>query len=253
MVSWITQIFIIVLGGFVGYYMLIALGNEHRANMIRFFLILLIVVVTLEHAGPAIGRVSQDYKEVNQNVKDLTGALNTVGTGVQKVKNGVDVVTSWPETKENIPIIGTGASKAPPGLTIKEKLMPSSIRFNVPVQGGSISQPFKGEDHHGIDIAVNVGTPVKASREGTVCAINHDDIYGDYVMIDHGGGWQTLYAHLSKIMVTSNQHVWGDNRDTIGLSGGLKGAEGSGNSQGPHLHFEIRVNKQAIDPQPMLK
>ena len=200
-----------------------------------------------------LGPIAPRLIRITDDLHNVANTYTQAKEGVQTVKSGVDAVTSWPETKENIPIIGTGASKAPPGLTIKEKLMPSSIRFNVPVQGGSISQPFKGEDHHGIDIAVNVGTPVKASREGTICAINHDDIYGDYVMIDHGGGWQTLYAHLSKIMVTSNQHVWGDNRDTIGLSGGLKGAEGSGNSQGPHLHFEIRVNKQAIDPQPMLK
>ena len=181
---------------------------------------------------------SQTYQGIAQNINSAKGAINAV--------------TGLPEQLENIPIVGVASSKYPPGISLMERLKPSAVRFLIPV-AGKVSQEFKGAEHHGIDIAVDVGTPVKASRGGKVSAINHDDVYGNYVMIDHGSGWQTLYAHLSKINVKAGQHIWPDGRDTIGLSGGAKGAEGAGNSKGPHLHFEIRQGKQCVDPQTWFK
>ena len=133
-----------------------------------------------------------------------------------------------------------------------EKLRPSSIRFDIPVSGNLI-RGFKDDgSHHGLDIGCNEGTVVKNAREGKVVSVGEDkNIYGNFILIDHGGQWQTLYAHLSKINVSKGDHIW--ENTAIGLSGGTKGESGSGNSEGPHLHFEIRVGGKAIDPKPLLK
>ena len=117
---------------------------------------------------------------------------------------------------------------------------------------GTITQEFKGTEHHGIDIACNVGSEVIVSREGTVDSIaQNDPIYGNVVLVGHGGQWQTLYAHLSKISVIKGQYVFSGGQ--IGLSGGEKGAAGAGNSKGAHLHFELRVGNQARDPMSYFK
>jgi len=213
-----------------------------------------VIVKYLFWAGIAltiVGTIGPQFTRLLDDIHNASVAYTQVKQGVQTVTSGVDAVTSWPETKESIPILGTGPSKYPPGLSIKENLLPTQKCFDWPVQG-AITQPFRTDLHHGIDIACNVGTPVKAARDGKVCAVNSDNVYGNYVMIDHGGQWQTLYAHLSKVMVTNGQHVWGD-RDVIGLSGGMPGSEGAGNSTGPHLHFEIRVGDIARNPADYLK
>jgi len=206
------------------------------------------VVKYLFYAGFALtilGVVGPRLTQVLDDVHNASITYTKVKEGVETATNGVNAVTSWPEAKENIPLIGTGASKYPPGLTIMEKLRPSSIRFDLPAVG-TITQEYKGADHHGIDFAVKDGTTVKVSREGKVIAINKDDIYGNYVMVDHGGGWVTLYAHLSKVTATPGKKLWG-NDNVVGLSGS------TGNSTGPHLHFEIRVGGKTIDPKVWMK
>ena len=69
--------------------------------------------------------------------------------------------------------------------------------------------------------------------------------YGLYVIIDHGGGYRTVYAHCNKIMVTKGQKV--SKSDIIALAGN------TGNSRGPHLHFEIRLNGKSVNPLPYIK
>lgn len=193
----------------------------------------------------AISPIFTFFGQLGDDIHEVGQVYVGVKQGVKTVSNGIDTVTSWPDVKENLPIIGTGSSKYPPGLTFMEKLRPSLIRFNLPV-AGAITQDFKGTDHHGIDFAVNEGTLVRSAREGKVVAVNSDNVYGNYVMVDHGGQWQTLYAHLSKIAVKNGDKLWGTD-NAVGLSGN------TGNSTGPHLHFEIRVGGKAVDPMSYLK
>ena len=99
--------------------------------------------------------------------------------------------------------------------------------------------------HSGIDFAVPLGTPVLAADDGTVLEIRCLKFgYGMYVLIRHLDGTESLYAHLSAILVSAGQQVTTGTR--IGLSGS------SGNSTGPHLHFELRQYGKAIDPEPLL-
>lgn len=113
---------------------------------------------------------------------------------------------------------------------------------------------FGGRDNHtGIDIAgasqgVINGATVVAANSGTVRVANHSHSpgrgYGMFIIIDHGGGVSTLYAHLSAISVTVGQNV--NIGDPIGRVGS------TGWSTGPHLHFEVRHNGRAVNPRPYI-
>lgn len=92
-----------------------------------------------------------------------------------------------------------------------------------------------------MDIASNQGTAVYASDGGTVTLAGWNGGYGNCIMIDHGNGYVTLYGHLSSISVSEGQSV---------SQGATIGAVGStGNSTGPHLHFEVLQNGSRIDPE----
>lgn len=126
-----------------------------------------------------------------------------------------------------------------------------ATRFISPVSGGRVTGKF-GENrgsrnHGGIDIAVPVGTQVKAPAGGVVIEAGTVPGYGNVVYIDHGRGTISRLAHLSKIGVTKGAIV--GQGDVVGLSGGARGAPGSGNSRGPHLHQEVRVNGRPVDPR----
>lgn len=92
--------------------------------------------------------------------------------------------------------------------------------------------------------AVPTGTSVRAALPGTVTVAQYNSSYGYYVMIDHGNGLSTLYAHNSKLLVQVGQTV--ETGDVISLSGS------TGRSTGPHLHFEVRINGERTNPRSYL-
>ena len=99
--------------------------------------------------------------------------------------------------------------------------------------------------HKGIDYALYLGTPVLAALDGRVSRTAQiSGGYGTHVVIDHEGGMQTVYAHLSRINVPLGGSVLAG--QVIGYSGN------TGNSTGPHLHFEVRMEGKAVDPEPLL-
>jgi murein DD-endopeptidase MepM/ murein hydrolase activator NlpD len=100
--------------------------------------------------------------------------------------------------------------------------------------------PRWGRMHEGIDIAVPLGTPVRAAAAGTVIYAGWLGGYGNLVVVDHGGGLSTAYAHNSSFASSVGQAV---------AAGQVVSYSGStGNSRGPHVHFEVRVNGSAVDP-----
>jgi len=94
--------------------------------------------------------------------------------------------------------------------------------------------------HTGIDIAASSGTNILAANAGTVITAGWNNSYGYMVMIDHGGGIITLYAHSSKLLVQKDDIV--NRGQVIALVGS------TGNSTGPHIHFEVRVNGEYKNP-----
>ena len=132
------------------------------------------------------------------------------------------------------------------------------LLFVMPVAGAVMTQPFgpspyKFEPpyggyphfHTGVDLAAPRDMPVVAAYGGVIALVGYDQLgYGNYVVIAHGGGLTTLYAHLDRVLVLQGQTV------SAGHPIGLEGS--TGNSTGPHLHFEFRVGGVPQDPLPYL-
>ncbi len=102
--------------------------------------------------------------------------------------------------------------------------------------------PIKNEVkfHYGTDLAADSGTPVTAFADGTIVAQGESDSFGKYVMIDHAGGWSTLYAHCSELCMSCGSVRKGD---TIALVGS------TGAATGPHLHFELECGGMYLNPE----
>jgi murein DD-endopeptidase MepM/ murein hydrolase activator NlpD len=107
---------------------------------------------------------------------------------------------------------------------------------------GQRTDPFSGEGafHKGIDISAVTGTPVRVTADGIVIYADMESGYGRLVVVDHGGGFQTYYAHLSRFYVNAGQEI---------RRGDIVGAVGSsGKVTAPHLHYEVRIGGAPVNP-----
>ena len=125
--------------------------------------------------------------------------------------------------------------------------MPISAKFRWSSPYGYRIDPIAGVKsfHTGTDMACPTGTPILAAMSGRVTTTGINRVYGNYVIIDHGNGYQTLYAHMSKIIASKGQ--WVSQGTRIGLVGS------TGYSTGPHLHFTVYKNGKLVDPMSVLK
>jgi len=136
---------------------------------------------------------------------------------------------------------GGGNGAVDPGTSYDENAAYDILKTPVPYV--NISSPFGprwGRFHSGVDFALAQGQPIYAADSGTVYYSGYSGGYGKLIKIDHGNGMQTYYAHCSSLLVSSGQHV--EEGETIGLIGS------TGNSTGPHLHFEVIINGNRVDP-----
>lgn len=140
-------------------------------------------------------------------------------------------------------------------LTGVAQASPTGDSLVMPVSGARLTQAFGctafasepvdihcpgGHFHSGIDLAAALGTPVIAALGGSVAVLHSSGGYGLHVIVDAGDGLTTLYGHLSAVLVISGDTV--NTGQVIGLVGS------TGNSTGPHLHFEIRRDGVPFDP-----
>ncbi len=141
-----------------------------------------------------------------------------------------------------------------PGATMRasELRRALGVLFMMPIRGrltsgfGYRRDPFTGARtfHTGIDLAAPQGTPVKATLEGKVATTGYSPVYGNYVILTHDGGYQSLYAHLSVISTERGKRV---------SQGSVVGKVGNtGYSTGSHLHFSLYKNGRMIDPRSMV-
>lgn len=166
----------------------------------------------------AIGKKEVSYTLIEEN-----------GVRTERIQTDEDVVL---EPKDNIVVVGT-------------KVIPSvgTGEFAWPAEGGHISSQMGsrwGRYHYGIDIARPSGYTIKASDNGVVKTAGRHATYGNYVVINHNNGYETLYAHLSKIDVSVGQVVG------QGAAIGVMGS--TGRSTGTHLHFEVHKNGSEVNP-----
>lgn len=176
---------------------------------------------------------------------------------VTQGKNGERIVVAN-VTKENGIIVGKQvlSEKILSNPVIKvvqkgTKVKPSTAptgKFAKPINRGSFSSDFGirwGRAHTGVDVSTQPGAPIYAADGGTVTKASRYDAYGICIIIKHDNGYETYYAHLSKVMVKAGDKVY--KGQEIGLSGQ------TGRVTGPHLHFEVRRYGVPTDPEKYVK
>ena len=129
-------------------------------------------------------------------------------------------------------------------VNVRPSLWPVAGRISSPF--GERADPFSSEGavHSGVDLEAHPGTPVRATADGIVSFAEWSGHYGKLVIVDHGNGMQTYYAHLSRFDVIAGQEI--RRGDLVGKSGG------TGRTTGPHLHYEVRIAGTPVNPYPYL-
>jgi len=186
-----------------------------------------------------------------RSVRDeLAGARNTLAGSRSRVKTALDQLTAAQQAEAGeIDALQAASARLAEQIRAEQArsssgpaATPSAAGLIWPVNG-PVTSPFGyrwGRLHEGIDIGVPNGTPIHAAADGTVIYCGWESGYGNLVVIDHGNGIATAYGHQSAIAASCGQHV---------LQGDIIGYVGStGHSTGPHLHFEVRVDGNPVDP-----
>jgi len=182
----------------------------------------------------------QGYVKVTQKGQKGKNVITSKVTYVDGVETERQIITTkvLSEPVNEVVVVGgkTPLAQIPTGA------QSTSSNFRWPVDGGYLSCGINGYwGHTGMDIAANAGTAVRAAASGTVVLVKSSATgYGRHIMIDHGGGVQTLYAHNSKLLVSAGQ--WVEQGELIAQVGR------TGRATGNHLHFEVRNNGRYLDP-----
>ena len=194
---------------------------------------------------PGLERQVRSLEADNARIRTLAAALDSLQLGYERVRGmvGVDVVPDLAEAASpGLPVAPALMARSGPPHYASGPSLPK--HWPVPDAGfitrGAIENSGDDEAHPGVDIAVAVATPVRASGGGTIAQAGEDAEYGRFVLIDHPSGYQTMYGHLSRVLAVRGVRV--DPGTVVGLSGN------SGRSTAPHLHFEIRRAGRSIDP-----
>lgn len=197
----------------------IALNNQTIEN-----------VDSLENAEQIVNDIKEMTQEeviltvnekITKNIEEMT--TNTIEVAKTNIINKLNIDTTQPISNINgikiatIPITGHISSRY------------------------GVSSKIRVSTHTGLDIAAKTGTPINVIADGTVTFAAKSGSYGNLVKVDHGNGVESWYAHTSKMYVTAGQKVKA--KDVIAAVGN------TGNSTGPHLHLEVRINGKHVNPQ----
>jgi murein DD-endopeptidase MepM/ murein hydrolase activator NlpD len=221
-------------------------------------LALLLVLVTALY-GPVVAaaaRVPGMERELgrlraeNTRVRELSAALDSAESRYAQVRQmmGGEIVRDPVSKASQLPVAPpirarlASAVEPPAGLTPPAHWPLDETGY---ITRGQVKASGRVEAHPGIDIAVAVGSLVRASGGGRVLQAGQDPEYGLFVLLEHPEEYQTMYGHLSRILVTVGATVAPG--EVVGLSGN------SGRSTAPHLHFEIRQRGLSLDPLTLVK
>ena len=179
-------------------------------------------------AQALVDQINADVAEVNRQLDEESAAASEIQAEIAKKQKQLEE-----ERKQNNIVISSETGY----------LWPLPGYYRLSSQFGYRIHPITGvaHSHTGIDIPASGGTPILAAKSGQVVTSAYHYSYGNYVVIDHGNGNSTLYAHMSSRAVSEGQMV------TQGQVIGYVGTTGS--STGNHLHFEVRDNYTRVDPE----
>jgi murein DD-endopeptidase MepM/ murein hydrolase activator NlpD len=208
---------------------------------------------------PGLEREVSRLRAENSRVQQLASALNRAEANYQELRQMLSVKappvsrsggTVARNTDVTTSMRAAAIRAALPGVAKRYETGPSApSHWPLDVQGfvtrGQVRPGVVDESHPGIDIAVPLGTPVRASGGGSVSAAGYDADYGLFVLLRHPSGYETMYGHMSRLVAAEGDQVQAG--QVIGLSGN------SGRSTAPHLHFEIRRDNKTVDPLDLVK
>jgi murein DD-endopeptidase MepM/ murein hydrolase activator NlpD len=192
---------------------------------------------------PRLEAELRDLESQRAQVVELARELQEVEARYERVRQllGADAPAAGETEPLLPPLRRDGAARE--SQRDEEAAPPSSVigLWPLPTPGFITRALSDGRSRHpGLDIAVPKNTYIRAAGGGRVRVAGVDEVYGQYVVIDHGDDLETLYGHASRLLVTAGDRV--RQGDTIALSGS------TGRSTAPHLHFEVRSRGRAVDP-----
>ena len=181
-----------------------------------------------EAANALVKQLRQSQSECQEDMDDLSAEEAAIQAEIVKLSKQLAAEQA--------------AQGKPSNAALGGYIWPVSSRRITSTFGGRASPGGIGSTNHkGVDIGgVGYTTEIHAAKAGTVIVSQYSSSYGNYVVVSHGSGNTTLYAHMSSRKVSVGQYV--NQGDTLGITGS------TGNSTGPHLHFEITENGVRIDP-----
>jgi murein DD-endopeptidase MepM/ murein hydrolase activator NlpD len=201
----------------------------------------ILAAAVLMGASPASAQTEATAAQISATVHQLSdGPDAPFGKGDEEF---TQLFASWKSLDSGTGIV-TAPAAARASVSVPSR---SPLAAMVLTSGyGMRTHPVLGgrRNHKGLDLAAPMGTPVYAPADGLVARADWFSSYGNYIQIEHGGELQTRYGHLSGFAVHAGDRV--HKGDLIGYVGT------TGRSTGPHLHYEVRVAGEAVDPTPYL-
>jgi len=184
----------------------------------------------IKEMGTGGSAIEEPNEEDSSTILDkLKNTIDSLSYTLDSQKNSYDIIFNKIKSNEEM------YRHIPSIMPVESAYLGSQYGYRTdPIDG-------KRRMHRGQDFAVNLNTPVLATGDGVVTKAQYDSGWGRYVKIDHGYGYETIYAHLYKINVKKGQKV--KRGDVIGKSGN------SGRAAGFHLHYEVHKNKKVDDPK----
>lgn len=227
-----------------------AIGAAVAAGVIVLAAVSYAPVASTAARVPVLRRQIAALRAENGQVRLLAARLNEIESRYEQVRTmlGADIVPPHPREDPDLHVLRPVVARAPDEAPRYRKGPTPPLYWPLDEPGivtrGPIGTGAGAESHPGIDIAVKAGTPIRAAGGGVVAEAGIDPDYGWYVLINHPDGYQSMYGHASRILVSAGDAVQAG--EVIALSGS------TGRSTAPHLHFEIRRNGQQADPRSLI-
>lgn len=196
-------------------------------------------VNTLEEAQQIVADIKNEYSNNSQLEIGISEFYTVNVDDAKKIENGVNIELAKEEVENSINEYIDRETKTVNGVY----LAATPVQGTITSRFASIERVRSGV-HTGLDIGAAGGTPIKVAADGVVTRSAWTGSYGNLVVVSHGNGIETYYAHCSKLIAKVGQTVKAG--DTIGLVGT------TGNSTGNHLHLEIRIDGVPVNPQKYL-
>ncbi len=214
----------------------------------------------LERTKIEFDKVTEEYQNQVNELKALEEERNSEISKLSDEQKAIqDEINKYEEDNADLRAYFNNTSTVSSTSTLSEPITNSTVKSSsssgfIKPSGGSVTcyygprvHPVTGaySTHTGVDFGASYGSPIVAAKSGVVTTATYNIAYGNMVIIDHGDGTSTLYAHASSFATSVGQTV--SQGQTIAYVGS------TGYSTGPHLHFEIRINGQHVDPLPYVQ